>query len=81
MDENVLLEISGLLERSKKSRTANRPKFISQQLLGDAFRGHYPARAIANGNIAIARLQIENIVRAYHLEGRFRMQLPPAGQP
>jgi hypothetical protein len=61
-----------------KPEGAYRKESVAQQLLGDPVGRLGPG--IADGHICIAGMEVENSIRADHLERRIGVQCPPQGE-
>src|ERR1700716_4641092 len=79
MNKNLSAKAGGALQAGgKQFRTADGPEGIAQEILGDTVRRQRPG--IADGDVGIAGMEVQNAVGADHVERRIGARLPPAGQ-
>jgi hypothetical protein len=69
---------STLQARTKQFRFADGPERIAQEFLGGTVCRQ--GTGIANGDVGIAGMQVQDAVGADHFEWRIGARLPPAGQ-
>src|SRR6202048_4084996 len=79
MNEDVSVKVSGTLQaRGKQFTTADGPEAIAQEFFGDTVC--WQRAGIADGDVGIAGMEVQNAVGADHVERRIGAHLPPAGQ-
>jgi hypothetical protein len=69
---------SALQARVKQLRAAKGPERIAQEFLGDTVCRQ--CAGIADGDVGIAGMEVQNAVGTDHVERRIGAQFPPAGQ-
>src|SRR5882762_9373007 len=79
MNEDLSAKAGGALQaRGKQFRTADGPEGIAQEILGDTVCWQFAG--IADGDVGVAGMEIQNAIGADHVERRIGARLPPVGQ-
>jgi hypothetical protein len=79
MNKDVPAKVgSSCQARGKQFAIADRPERVTQEFFGYAV--HWRRAGIADGDVGVAGMQVENVVGADHVERRIGTRLSPAGQ-
>src|SRR5260370_42450732 len=79
MNEDVSAKVSSTLQaRGRQFTTADGPEGIAQEFFGDTIC--WQRAGIADGDVGIAGMEVQNAVGADHVERRIGAHPPPAGQ-